>query len=318
VKAVEAITKLAKCDLTTNMVGEFPELQGIMGRYYALAEKLPAKIADGIRDQYCPKNAEDGFPGSDEAALAGLSDRLDSLITMFAKGKAPTGSADPFALRRACWSSVALIVNRGFRLDIEKLLRHAVDAIYKPFLKPAEAEGLADKLLEFFLARAKRLFQEEARPGLPGGFAADTVDAVVQSKAGWKDFTDMVDRLKALQAFRGQPAFTQAAETFKRVSNILQGNPVGDLDVEALRADAEQKLLHAILKTEKEVRTGLSSRSYGDVLGAVSALRGDVATLFDAVLVNDPDPRIKQNRHLLLGKVKNLVGEIADFSAIQG
>ncbi len=315
--AVDAIARLAKCDLTTNMVGEFPELQGIMGRYYALAEGLPAKVADGIRDQYMPRNAEDGFPGSDEAAIAGLADRLDSLVVMFAKGKAPTGSADPFALRRACWTAVALIVNRGFRLDIVKLVHHAVESA-KGFLKPAEADGLAGKLLEFFLARAKRLFQEESRPGVPGGFPADTVDAVVQSRAGWRDFTDMADRLKALQAFRGEAAFGQAAETFKRVSNILPGSLSGELDAEALRVAEEQKLLRAVIQTEQEVRTGMSSRSYGQVLGAVSALRGDVASLFDAVMVNDPDPRLKQNRHLLLGKVRDLVGEIADFSAIQG
>ena len=316
--AVDAIARLAKCDLTTNMVGEFPELQGIMGRYYALAEGMDPLVADGIQDQYRPRNADDGFPGSDEAALVGIADRLDSLITMFAKGKAPTGSADPYALRRAGWSAVALIVNRGFRLDIVKLVRHAVDTYYKPFLKPAEADGLPEKLLEFLLARAKRLFQEEPRPGLIGGIAADTVDAVVQSKAGWHDLTDMVDRLKALQAFRSQPAFAEAAETFKRVSNILQGNPAGELDTEALRVEAEQNLLKAILKTELQVRNGMSSQRYGDVLGAVSALRGDVAALFDAVMVNDPDPRLKANRHLLLGKVRDLVGEIADFSAIQG
>ncbi|HLP40768.1 MAG TPA: glycine--tRNA ligase subunit beta [Fibrobacteria bacterium] len=316
--AIEQIARLAKTDLVTNMVGEFPELQGTMGRYYAVAEKLDPVVADGIRDQYMPRNAEDGFPGSDEAAIVGLADRLDSLITMFAKGKAPTGSADPFALRRACWSAVAIIVNRGFRLDLEALVRHAVDAFYRPILKPAEAEGLADKLLEFFLARAKRLFQEEPRPGLPGGFAADTVDAVAQSRAGWKDATDMVERLKALQAFRGRPAFAEAAETFKRVSNILQGNPQGTLDPAALTVDAEKNLLKSAQAAEKEVREGMRAQRYADVLAAVSALRGDVAALFDAVMVNDPDPKIKANRHLLLGRVRDLAAEIADFSAIQG
>jgi glycyl-tRNA synthetase beta chain len=283
-----------------------------------LAEGLDPLVADGIRDQYMPRNAEDGFPGSDEAAIVGLADRLDSLATMFAKGKAPTGSADPYALRRACWSAVALIVNRGFRLDIAALVRHAVDTLYKPFLKPAEADGLADKLLEFFLARAKRLFQEEARPGLPGGFAADTVDAVVQSRAGWHDLTDMVERLKALQGFRGRPAFNQAAETFKRVSNILPGALEGSLDPAALAVEAERNLLAAAQKAEKEVKARMASQSYGEVLEAVSALRGDVAALFDAVLVNDPDPKVKANRHLLLGKVRDIAGEIADFSAIQG
>ncbi|MDQ3002187.1 MAG: glycine--tRNA ligase subunit beta [Fibrobacterota bacterium] len=315
---VRHIARLAKCDLTTNMVGEFPELQGIMGRYYAIAEGLDPVVADGIRDQYRPRNADDTFPGSDEAALAGIADRLDSLITMFAKGKAPTGSSDPYALRRACWSAIALIVNRGFRLDIGKTLRYAVDEIYKPILKPGESDGLADKLTEFFLGRAKNLFQEAPRPGLPGGFAKDTIDAVAQSKAGWHDFTDLVARLQALQAFRAKDGFAPAAETFKRVSNILDPKVQGDLDIGALRLPAETQLLAGVIRTEAAVRKGLAAREYGDVLEAVGTLRSEVATLFDAAMVNDPDPHLRAQRHLLLRKVRDLVGEIADFSAIQG
>ena len=312
------IARLAKCDLTSNMVGEFPELQGIMGRYYAIAEGLDPVVADGIRDQYMPRNADDAFPGSDEAALAGIADRLDSLITMFAKGKAPTGSSDPYALRRACWSSVALIVNRGFRLDIGAVLVYAVETIYKPILKAGETDGLADKLTEFFLGRAKNLFQEAPRPGLPGGFAKDTIDAVVQSKAGWRDFTDLVARLQALQAFREKPGFAPAAETFKRVSNILDPKVEGTTDPKALKLPAETRLLEGVTKADAAVRKGLASRSYGDVLDAVGSLREDVAALFDACMVNDPDAELRRQRHLLLRKVRDLVGEIADFSAIQG
>jgi glycyl-tRNA synthetase len=311
------IVRLAKCDLTSNMVGEFPELQGIMGRYYAIAEGLDPVVADGIRDQYLPRNADDTFPGSDEAALAGLADRLDSLITMFAKGKAPTGSSDPYALRRACWSSAALIVNRGFRLDIGAVIAHAVETIYKPILKAGETDGLAGKLTEFFLGRAKNLFQEAPRPGLPGGFAKDTIDAVVQSKAGWRDFTDLVARLQALQAFREKSGFAPAAETFKRVSNILDPKVTGEVDAKALKLPAETRLLEGAAKAEAAVRQGLAARNYGDVLDAVGTLREDVAALFDACMVNDPDAELRRNRHLLLRKVKDLVGEIADFSAIQ-
>ena len=312
------IARLAKCDLTTNMVGEFPELQGIMGRYYALAEGIDPVVADGIRDQYRPRNAEDGFPGSDEAALAGIADRLDTLISLFAKGKAPTGSSDPYALRRACWSTVALIVNRGFRLDLREALRWAIDEIYKPILKPAETDGLLDKLLDFFLGRAKNLFQEAARAGLPGGFAKDTLDAAAQSKAGWRDFTDYVARLEALQGFRDRPTFAQAAETFKRVSNILDPAVQGDLDPGALKLPAEAQLLEGVARAEGEVRKHMGAQRYGEVLEAVGALRGDVAGLFDATLVNDPDPQLRRQRHLLLRKVRELVGEIADFSAFQG
>ena len=319
---VRQIVRLAKCDLTTNMVGEFPELQGLMGRYYAIAEGLDPTVADGIRDQYRPRNVEDNFPSTDEAALAGLADRLDSLISMFSKGKVPTGSSDPYALRRACWSSIAIIVNRGFHFDIAAVLRFALSNIYKPFLKAEEMAGLDDKLIEFFLGRAKNLFQEAPRPGLPGGFARDTIDAVVQSKAGWVDFTDLVDRLKAVQAFRSLPSFSEAAETFKRVTNILgkDGSTAakGTFDPTILTVEAEQTLLKSVTAAEIQVHKALAARNYGDVLDSVGALRNDVAALFDAVMVNDPDIAIKTQRHLLLGKVRDLVGEIADFSAIQG
>jgi len=123
--SVKQIAQLAKCDLTSNMVGEFPELQGIMGRYYAIAENLDPIVADGIRDQYLPRNAEDSFPASPEAALVGIADRIDSLIIMFAKGKAPTGSSDPYALRRACWTAAALIVNKKFHFNLGSLLHEA-------------------------------------------------------------------------------------------------------------------------------------------------------------------------------------------------
>ncbi len=315
---VRQIARLAKCDLTTNMVGEFPELQGIMGRYYAIAEGLDQVVADGIRDQYLPRNAEDTFPGSDEAALVGIADRLDSLLIMFAKGKAPTGSSDPYALRRACWSSVALIVNRGFRIDIVAVLKYAIHDIYAPILKPAEIEGLQDKLLEFFLGRAKNLFQEAPRPGLPGGFAKDTIDAAVNSKAGWRDFTDLVERLKALQAFRSRPNFAQAAETFKRVSNIIHKDTTGEPNANAFKEPAERNLLKSVLHAEQEVHAALAIHDYSTVLDSVGKLHGDVAALFDAVMVNDLDSFLRTQRHQLLSKVRNLVAEIADFSAFQG
>ena len=153
---------------------------------------------------------------------------------------------------------------------------------------------------------------------IAGGFAKDTLDAAAQSKAGWHDFTDYVARLKALQAFRDRPTFAQAAETFKRVSNILDASVQGDLDPASLKIPAETQLLKGVLHAEGEVRKNLVAQRYGDVLESVGTLRGDVAALFDATLVNDPDPHLRRQRHLLLRKVRDLVGEIADFSAIQG
>ena len=139
----------------------------------------------------------------------------------------------------------------------------------------------------------------------------------MQSGAGWRDFTDLVARLEALQAFRNLPAFAPAAETFKRVSNILDPTVTGETVPDALRAPAEQNLLKGILRAEMEVGRGFADRNYAAVLEAVGTLHADVAALFDAVLVNDPDPGLRRPRHLLLRRVRDMVGQIADFSAFQ-
>src|SRR5690606_7916708 len=168
---------------------EFPELQGTVGRYYALDEKLPAPVADGILDHYLPRNAEDGYPVTEEGALVGLADRLDTLVALFGKGKIPTGSADPFALRRAAWTTIALLLNKNVRIPLSDLLRDAI-AQFDGILTAAEQQGLHVKLLALFRDRARNLFAETGRPGLPGGIAPDTFEAAVTAKqalSSWED-----------------------------------------------------------------------------------------------------------------------------------
>src|SRR5690606_13736126 len=179
---VAQIAALAKNDLLTHMVGEVPELQGTVGRYYALAEGLPEVVADGILDHYLPRNAEDGYPKTDEGALVGLADRLDTLVALFGKGRIPTGSADPFALRRAAWTTIAILINKNIRIPLSDLLRDAI-AQFDDILSTEERAGLQDKLLTFFRDRARNLFAETGRPGLPGGIAPDTFEAAVAATA---------------------------------------------------------------------------------------------------------------------------------------
>src|SRR5690606_27515276 len=227
IETAERIAMLCKNDLVTQMVGEFPELQGTVGRYYALAEGLPTQVADGILDHYLPRNAEDGYPSTDEGALVGLADRLDTLVALFGKGKIPTGSADPFALRRAAWTTIAILINKNIRIPLSDLLDKALHQ-FEEVLTADERDGLRDKLLSFFRDRARNLFAETGRPGLPGGIAPDTFDAAVGASAAagsefsWENIPAFVERLQALQAFRTRPEFSRLTETFKRLSNILK------------------------------------------------------------------------------------------------
>ncbi len=317
IKSAREIASLSKCDLTSLMVGEFPELQGIMGRYYALAEGLNPKVADGLRDHYLPRHAGDSLPQATESALAGLADRFDSLISMFAKGKIPTGSADPFALRRACGSAIALILSRNLSLNLREFLSDAIDTAYRPFLSANEAEGLLDKLLDFFLARAKHLFQEEKRSELPGGYAWDTFDAAAQGMRGWHDLSDLAQRLEALHRFRGQEDFPRVSETFKRVSNILPAEVAGPLETAHLREPSEQALWDALQEAAKRSETLLLNRRYAEALPYIVSLREPVNRLFEEVMVNDPDEAIRKNRQRLLREVRSQVLKLGDFSAFQ-
>ncbi len=314
---VDQIAALCKADLVTTMVGEFPELQGEVGRYYAQREDLPAVVADGIRDHYRPRSVEDEYPATDEAAIVALADRLDSLAGVFALGKLPTSSADPFGLRRACLTAVALCVKRGLHLDLRALLAAALDG-YGALIPPAKREVVLTQVLDFALARVKVLFREEARADIPGGFAIDTIDAVVQATAPWYDVADLVKRLQAMAAFRQRPDFGDVATTFKRCNNILKDSPHdGAVDPAACRVPAEQALLSALAAAEPAIAGPLAAKDYVAALSAIAPLRAAVDAFFVAVLVNDADEAVRANRHRLLRRVVALVKQMADFSAIQ-
>ncbi len=315
------IAELAKCDLVTQMVGEFPELQGIIGRYYALGEGLPEAVADGIRDQYLPRNAEDAFPASIEAAIAGLADRLDTLVGMFGKGKQPTGSADPYALRRACWTTVALLITFDMPIDLRQAFELAANAYPASALNEKEKQGLVDRLLDFTQGRVKSLFQESARGKVTGGVRADTFDAAIKAKAPWTQLNDLNRRVAALERFRQEPAFLPVAETFKRVSNILKDVSAGinasAIQPQLLTHATEQALLSALDKAQESIAASLAKQDHAGVLGTVAALRNQVAAFFEAVLINDPDPAVRQSRQALVMRVRDLALDLADFSALQ-
>ena len=315
---VDTIAHLCKTDLTTHLVGEFPDLQGQVGCYYALGEGLSAVVANGLRDHYLPRNVNDDYPSSDEAAVVGIADRVDTMVGIFGVGKVPTGSADPYALRRACLTSIAIIANRGFRIDISKVVSASI-GLYANVLPATATEGLQDAILDFYLSRGTRLFADNTRSGIPGGFAKDTIEAVVQASTPWHDFTDLVARLEAMMQFRSRDDFQAVAATFKRTNNILDRDvPPGAVDRSLFSHDAETGLQKALEETAAAMGVCLEKQDHIGALAAVAPLRETVDTFFDdGPLVNDPDETLRVNRHRLVRAVVDLVIQVADFSAIR-
>ena len=306
---IDHLARLCKVDLTTSMVGEFPELQGEIGSYYAQQEGLDPVVAAGIREHYLPKSAKDELPTSVEAAVVGLADRLDSLVGLAAVTKLPSGSADPFGLRRACLTGMSLILAKGWHLDYRALIEAAY-AGYGPVLKDAERPRVIAAQLEFALARLLGLLRDR-------GLARDSLDAAAKASTPWHDLVDFVARVEALEARRREPDFADVAATFKRCSNILEGEVAGAVDATLFRHDAERALDAAVTQAEKRLAACLAGRDYVAALAEIGNLRQAVDGLFDAVMVNDPDPALKLNRQRLVQRVIRQVLQLADFSAIQ-
>jgi glycyl-tRNA synthetase beta chain len=309
------VAAACKNDLATQMVGEFPDLQGVMGRYYASKEEALKDIAKEIADHYLPRTAGGERPGNRISALVGLADRLDTLVAMFAKGKIPTGSADPFALRRACLTSIDALRSCMFKNPVlSELLEIALKQFNTHEITADERKGLIGKLRDFYKSRAQNLFEktEKIRP--------DTFDAAAGSKRGWENLPEFLDRVGVLEKFRNNSGFVQIAETFKRVNNILKDAPVGEtrgLSLQGLDHLAEKSLQDALGKTEAAVRAAVQSQAWEQALSAIAGLQVPVAELFTAVMVNDPDPALRMNRQALLWAVREVVLEAADFSAFQ-
>jgi glycyl-tRNA synthetase beta chain len=205
----------------------------------------------------------------------------------------------------------------NIRSPLTGLLNAALTQFTPLDIKPTEREGLIDKIREFFKGRAQNLFAETDRPGLPGGISADTFDAAAGAKASWENFPGLVARLQALETFRHDAGFAQIAETFKRVSNILKDAPPGDLDVGRLTHPAEKNLLQNLGKAGASVQEAVQSQAWDKALAAIATLQTPVAELFVAVMVNDPDLEVRKNRQALLRAVRDVVLEVADFSAFQ-
>jgi glycyl-tRNA synthetase beta chain len=306
---VERAAALAKCDLLTGMVGEFPELQGTMGRYYALSDGEPAVVADAIGEHYRPRFAGDDLPQTETGQILAVADKLDTLAGVFSIGKKPTGNRDPFGLRRAALGVVRIFIECGMDVDLKTLLAKAVEAQPEDKLDKAE---LAAELYAFVTDRLRRYFLDRDT-----GLATETFDAVmVREPASLVDFDR---RLAAVQTFARLEQAESLSAANKRIANILRqaGDPQGlSIAKKLLQHDAEQALFNALDNARQKVGPMIKARSYAEALNELADLKGPVDRFFDDVMVMVDDDDLKNNRLALLGELRALFLDVADISRL--
>ncbi len=332
--------ELAKCDLLTAMVGEFPELQGTMGSYYAQADREPEEVVLSLREQYLPRSAGDALPASGTGLALALADKLDTIAGIFAIGEKPSGTKDPFGLRRAALGVQRILIEKGLDLDLRAYIGRAVAGVRADIERlrgganaaqpaataatqgAAAAEALAADIYDFLMERLRAYYLEGAgaAPG-PGRAAVTTemFDAVLATRPA--SSVDFDARLKALSTFLALPEAASLTVANKRISNILRKantTPPAQVDVLQLREEAEVRLFDAMLGLRETVAADTRRRQYTDALGRLALLRPSVDTFFDKVMVMDENPQLRANRLSLLAQLQGLFTGIADLSRLPG
>ncbi|MDH3622001.1 MAG: glycine--tRNA ligase subunit beta, partial [Gammaproteobacteria bacterium] len=309
VSLVERAAALAKCDLVTGMVGEFPDLQGTMGRYYALSDNEPEAVADAIAEQYQPRFAGDELPASQAGQILAIADKVDTLAGVFSIGKKPTGNRDPFGLRRAALGIVRILVERGIDVDLTAMLEKAVAE--QPAGKLPADELLAE-LYAFITDRMRRYFLDR-----DSGLGVETFEAVmVRQPASLVDFDR---RLAAVQTFARLDQAESLAAANKRIANILRkaGDPEGlAVSIKLFEHDAEQSLHSSLENSREKVAPMLEQRRYAEILNELADLRDPVDRFFDDVMVMAEDDAVRNNRLALLGELRALFLDVADISRL--
>ncbi|KUF40213.1 glycine--tRNA ligase subunit beta [Comamonas kerstersii] len=301
VAQADLAAKLAKTDLVTDMVGEFPELQGIMGRYYALNDSLDVAVADAIEDHYKPRFAGDELPRGDAGVVVALADKLETLVGMFGIGNLPTGDRDPFALRRHALGVIRMLVEKNLPLELHALLKSAV---------PAFGDKITDataQLEDFFFDRLSVSLREQ-------GYTAQEVEAVLALRP--QRLSDVQKRLEAVRAFAALPEAQALAAANKRVSNILK-KAEGDIQAqvnEALLVEQAEKDLYAALQSvAPKAQQQFESGDYKASLQTLAALRTPVDAFFEHVMVNAEDAALKANRLNLLQSLSVAMNKVANI-----
>jgi glycyl-tRNA synthetase beta chain len=302
---------LSKCDLMTEMVCEFPSLQGIMGRYYATDDGEPDEIALAMEEQYMPRFAGDDLPSTATGQALAIADKLDTVVGIFGIGQPPTGSKDPFALRRAALGLLRIIIEGQLSLDLEKSLHQAVSGLADKIT----AKDVADQIFDFMMDRLRAYYKDS-------GVASDVFEAVLAQQPTQP--YDFDRRVRAVTHFLTLPEAESLAAANKRISNILRQADEKGIEVSAtvntgqLVEPAEKALSQQVETLAQEVVPMFDKRDYEPALAKLAALRGAVDQFFDDVMVMADDTALRDNRLALLGQLRNLFLRVADLSRLQG
>ena len=315
VDAAKRAALLTKADLVTEVVGEFPEVQGIMGRYYALGQGESPAVADAIAEHYKPLGPSDSCPTAPVSVSVALADKIDTLVGFFAIDEKPTGSKDPYALRRAALGIIRLVLENGLRLPLNRIFATAHTAYGIGGFAPADA--VSADLLAFFADRLKVALREQ-------GVRHDLVDAVF-ALGGEDDLARLLARVKALQSFVGSEDGANLLTAYKRASNIVRieekkDSTAYDQPVDAARlVQTEEKDLYGAL-TDAASTAGplLEAEDFAGTMAVLARLRGPVDAFFDKVTVNAEDAALRANRLRLLSQIRATLNAVADFSKIEG
>jgi glycyl-tRNA synthetase beta chain len=315
VASAQRAARLAKCDLLTSMVGEFPELQGIMGSYYALADGESDAVAQAIRDHYAPRGAGDALPASRVGDAVAIADKLDSLAGIFALGQKPSGTRDPFGLRRAAIGILRIALEHQLTLDLIALIDVAVKA--QPLLEiSTRADAVSREIYDYMMERLRAQYLDHSAQT---GITTEMFDAVLAAQPG--SVTDFDARLRALVGFVARPEGASLTAANKRIANILrksEGTQPNVLSETLLREEAERQLHQALQPLRERALLAVRSQQYAQGLDLLATLRPQIDAFFDQVLVNDPDEALRANRVALLAEVRTLFCHVADLSRLPG
>lgn len=305
VAAAQRAARLAKADLVTEMVGEFPELQGVIGRYYALNDGEGEVVADAVAEHYRPRFAGDALPRGNVACAVSLADKLDAMVGFFGIGMVPTGDKDPFGLRRAALGVLRILIESPLPLDLGELIGDCA-AGFKPGIL---ADGFDTQLLDFMLERLRNLLRDEGRPQA-------AVDAVLVQRPSRVDLVPL--KLAAVLDFQKMPEAEALTAANKRIVNILRKaeGALPDADVTLLQEVAEKELFNQIVVAEPLVRSHFENGNYTESLTVLAGLRNSVDRFFDEVMVMAEEPLIRRNRLALLAQLAGLMNRVADISRL--
>jgi glycyl-tRNA synthetase beta chain len=320
---------LCKCDLVTSMVGEFPELQGIMGTYYARADGEPAEVAQAIAEHYLPRGAGDSLPASLTGLAVSIADKLDTLTGIFAIGQKPSGTRDPFGLRRAAIGLLRMMVEKRLPLDLVALLEAALHA-HSVFERPPAAgakplpsrEEVASQVYDYVLERLRGGYLEPADASATlAGVTTEAFDAVLATRP--RSPLDFDARLRAVLGFLALPEAASLTAANKRIANLLKKSAGGDTGATSVNAallgeGAERDLYDGLLAAEHSVPGKVALGDYASALSELARLRPAVDAFFDGVMVMDPDVALRANRLGLLVTLRGLFTGIADLSRLPG